>query len=247
MKDLFSKQSDLYAQYRPGYPDSVYAFILNHVAGREAALDCATGNGQVASALSPHFKMVHAIDISEGQLSHAIHKQNIQYSRQPAEDTSFPGGMFDLLTVGQAIHWFNFDRFYAEVNRVVRPGGLLAVLGYSYPVVNPEVDKLLESFNADILAGYWEPERKYIDAGYGSIPFPFEEIETPALESTYGWSADHFIGFLRSWSPVQKYIKTKGTDPVVLIEEGVRESWPVGQAVTVRFPILLRVGRINPA
>ena len=88
-KDLFSKQSDLYARYRPTYPKELYEYILSFVKEKNTAWDCATGNGQAAVVLADHFKKVIATDISAAQIDKAIKKDNIEYSVCSAESTPF--------------------------------------------------------------------------------------------------------------------------------------------------------------
>jgi ubiquinone/menaquinone biosynthesis C-methylase UbiE len=130
MKDNFSQQAADYAQFRPLYPSSCYDFLLKHVENRSCAWDCGTGNGQVANIFADSFDHVFATDISEKQLHHAVKRPNIAYSLCPAESTDFPDQFFDLIVVAQAIHWFNFDQFYAEVRRTLKPDGLFVVMGY---------------------------------------------------------------------------------------------------------------------
>ena len=124
--DNFSKQSSGYARYRPDYPPELFAFILERVNGREHAWDCATGNGQTAKELARHFQQVFATDISERQLEHAERRENIIYSCQPAEQTDFQEHFFDLITVSQALHWLDFDRFFAALERNAFDGILTA-------------------------------------------------------------------------------------------------------------------------
>src|SRR5262245_43157313 len=121
-KDLFSKQSDLYAKYRPTYPKKLYEYILSFVIERNTAWDCATGNGQAAVILSDYFKKVIATDISAAQIEKAIPKENIEYSICSAELTSFAENTFDLVTVAQAYHWIKWKEFKKEVTRVCKPG-----------------------------------------------------------------------------------------------------------------------------
>src|SRR5256885_13665539 len=118
MKNNFSSQAKIYAQYRPGYPQELFDFILAQVTERNLSWDCATGNGQTAKILARYFKSVGATDISQRQLDQAVRLDNISYSCQPAEHTTFPGDSFDLITISQALHWLNFEGFYREVNRV---------------------------------------------------------------------------------------------------------------------------------
>src|SRR4030095_11116914 len=140
MKDNFATQSDQYVKFRPTYPDELYQFLLPLVKTKDAAWDCGTGNGQVAQELSKHFKKVYATDISEKQIKNAIQRENIFYKVESAERTSFPDKSFDLITVAQAIHWFDFGAFYKEVERTIKPNGVLAVIGYGLLSIDEDTD-----------------------------------------------------------------------------------------------------------
>ena len=176
MKDNFSKQSGLYSKFRPGYPEQLFDFLLPLIKNKNAAWDCGTGNGQVAVKLSEYFNKVYATDISAAQINNAAIKKNILYSVESAEQTSFDDNTFDLVTVAQAIHWFNFERFYKEVKRTLKPSCILAVIGYHMFRINKETDLLIDHFYRDITGPYWDHERKYVDNYYQTIPFPFKEI-----------------------------------------------------------------------
>lgn len=243
MKDLFTKQSAAYAKFRPSYPKEIFDFLNTQVKERNTAWDCATGNGQVAALLAEHFNKVYATDISEGQLSKAIQKPNITYKIEPAEKTSFAEGMFDLITVAQAIHWFDFDKFYSEVKRTLKPEGIIAVIGYTLPKIDDEVDAILMHFYEGILDGYWDKERKYIDEMYATIPFPFHELQAPIFIAQYFWDAEQFIGFLNTWSATQHYIDKNNSNPVDLVADDLRKCWRPNSKKTIVFPIMLRVGK----
>ena len=130
-KDLFSTQAAMYAKYRPAYPPALFEYILQFVSSHETAWDCATGNGQAALELAQHFRRVEATDISEAQILHAVKHPSINYSVSSAEHTDFPHRTFDLVTVAQAYHWFDFSAFEMEVKRVLKRSGVVAVWGYS--------------------------------------------------------------------------------------------------------------------
>ncbi len=246
MKDNFSGQSASYAAARPGYPDTLIAFLLNEAAARDAALDCGTGNGQLAIKLAPHFTTVFATDMSEAQLARAPQAANIIYRREAAESSSFINGQFDLVTVAQALHWFDFDAFYREVYRVLRADGLFAAIGYGLPRISPEIDRVIDHFYQDITGPYWDPERRYVDEEYATIPFPFEEIPTPRIEDRQVWSLARLHTFLSSWSAVQHYLKATGNDPMAAIRDELSRAWGDEALREVRFPIFLRAGRKQP-
>lgn len=242
MKDRFSRHSGAYAQFRPGYPEDLVRLIVALVSQRQNAWDCATGNGQMAVQLAAHFNAVYATDISKAQMLHAPPMPNILYRQEAAEQSSFPDQYFDLITVAQAIHWFRFDAFYQEVYRTLKPEGLLAVVGYGLLQVSEAVDSVLYRLYRDIVGPYWDPERQYIDAAYQTIPFPFEELEVPAYTSRYHWTFEQLIGYLNTWSAVQRYVDAKGQNPVELIEAEMKQLWGDGQQ-PVNFPLLVRIGR----
>jgi ubiquinone/menaquinone biosynthesis C-methylase UbiE len=244
MKDNFSTQSEQYLKFRPTYPNELYKFLLLLVKTRDTAWDCGTGNGQVAWELSNYFKKVQATDISEKQIQNAAQRDNICYKVEAAERTSFPGKNFDLITVAQAIHWFDFDAFYKEVKRVIKPGGILAIMGYALLNIDENTDKIIRKFHDEIVGPFWDPERKYVDEYYHTIPFPFKEIDTPQLNNIYEWKLEQLTGYLNTWSAVQHYIKAEKQNPVDLIYDDLARTWEKNITKTVRFPILLRVGKL---
>jgi len=242
MKDIFSSTAPVYALNRPGYPKALFDYLESACSRRECAWDCATGSGQIAGGLSAFFKEVRATDISEQQMAHAYKAPNIIYSKEAAEQSSFADHIFDLVIVAQAIHWFQFDAFYKEVRRTLRPDGLFVVAGYNMAVITPAVDKILADFQDQVVGPYWDPERVYIDEHYQTIPFPFREQETPSLVYEDRWSLERLCGYIESWSATQHYIKAMGTDPVPQLMETLRPVW--GEApLPLFFPVLLRAGR----
>lgn len=242
MKDNFSQDSDKYAKYRPQYPAELFEYIYSRCNNFEKAWDCATGNGQVAKILAKKFKHVEATDISKNQLQEAPELNNINYAVQQAEKTNFADHQFNLITVAQAIHWFEFNDFYKEVKRTLQPNGILAVIGYGLLGINPELDKIVHDFYDNIIGKYWDEERKYIEENYQTIPFPFKELESPSFEIKYNWLAEDLLNYLSTWSAVKHYQEKNNEDPVKLIEENVKKVWG-DKKREVKFPILLRIGK----
>ena len=243
MKDNFSTRSAEYSKYRPKYPSEAYNFIKDHINGFDAAWDCGTGNGQVAGEIAQFFDRVEATDISENQIKKAVKGTNINYSVQPAEKTNFQKNQFDLIICAQAVHWFNFEQFYAEVKRCLKPDGTILIMGYGLFRSNSETNLIIQEFYHDIIGPYWDGERKYLDDNYEHIPFPFEEKSVPEFYKRYTWDIDHLLGYLRTWSAVKHYETQNSQDPVDLVELRLRKSFGTRNEVT--FPILFRMGKIK--
>lgn len=244
MKDNFSKQAVDYSKFRPQYPEEMIECIISFVNTKSTALDVATGNGQVAHKLSNYFEKVFAIDISQKQLDNAIKADNIIYSKESAEETSFKNQQFDLIVVAQAVHWFDFEKFYKEIYRILKPKGIFAVMGYGLFSTNPDSDKILRHFYYDIVGTYWDAERKYLDENYETIPFPFEEIPAEKFKNQLIWTFEELTGYLQTWSSVQHYISKNNQNPIDLIYDDLKVSWAKNNQ-EVTFPLLLRIGKLK--
>jgi ubiquinone/menaquinone biosynthesis C-methylase UbiE len=245
MKDNFSSQAETYSKYRPTYPHELFDFILSNTGYKGNAWDCGTGNGQTAKELSRYFENVFATDISEKQIEKGCKSENIFYSIQPAEKTSFADNIFDLVTVSQALHWFDPDKFYSEVKRTAKPGGWIAVWTYTLPSISPPIDELIHTkFYKEILGEYWDAERKLVDEKYGTISFPFREIECPLFEIKFGWTQKELEGYLNSWSAVQKFILANRINPVDNVMNQVKIFWKE-ERMKVVFPVYMRMGQVE--
>lgn len=244
MKDNFSTQSADYAKFRPVYPQALIDYLISLTQSHENCWDCGTGNGQLAVKLAEYFKKVRATDISEKQLSNAIKKPNIEYSLQPAEQTNFPDQHFSLITVAQAAHWFDHERFNQEVKRVLKQGGVIALIGYGLVQVEGSVGEIIKKFYWNVTHPYWDPERDHIEAAYQTIPFPYNEIEdVPAFEMKKEMVLDDLVGYISTWSAVQHYIKRNGHSPIDKLHQELKAVWN-GQPLQVDFPIFTRVGKV---
>ena len=245
-KDLFSKQSDLYARYRPTYPKELYEYILSFVKEKNTAWDCATGNGQAAVVLADHFKKVIATDISAAQIDKAIRKENIEYRVCPAESTLLKENTFDLVTVAQAYHWIKWKEFKKEVARVCKPGALIAIWTYYRNTTgDKKVDDTVYNFYETVTKPYWDYERKYVEEKYSTVEFDYDPLPVKDFETILEWKREHMLGYIGCWSAVQKFIKTNGYSPVPMIEEEINKLWPEGEVKKVIFPIYLKLGRVS--
>lgn len=243
MKDNFSLQAAEYVLYRPTYPKELYDYLYTLVRSNDWAWDCATGNGQVATILAQKFKKVYATDISEKQLQQALKLPNITYNVESSDKASIADDSFDLITVAQAIHWFNFDAFYSEVKRTLKPGGVLAVIGYGLMFIDKRVDRVIYKLYENMLGKYWDSERRYIEEGYKTIPFPFEEIIAPHFQIKTSWNFNQMIGYLNTWSALQHYKKANDRNPLEYLLTELKEAWGNDAVKDVHFPVLLRIGK----
>ncbi len=241
-KDHFSENTKDYAEFRPTYPTALFEYLSDISPEKKIAWDCATGNGQSAQELSKYFSQVLATDASASQIEQATKQQNIIYSVAVAEKTSIETGSVDLVTVAQALHWFDQEKFFLEVKRVLKPKGVLAVWSYNLLNIRSVIDDLINHFYAETLESYWPPERRMVEQGYGEIQFPFEQIETPDFVMKQEWSCSQLLGYLGTWSAVKKYKQEKGIDPVARLSEKITRLWgDPEETLKVEWPLKIRV------
>src|SRR5262249_13979384 len=158
---------------------------------------------------------VHATDVAAEQVAAAKPHPRVTYSVAPAERSGLPDASVDLVTVAQALHWFDVEAFYAEARRVARPGAVLAVWNYPRPkFVDPALDAVFLDFYTNVVGPYWPPERRHIEANYRTLPFPFEEIPHDGFALGLDWPIERVVGYVSSWSATARYRQALGTDPV---------------------------------
>jgi SAM-dependent methyltransferase len=243
--DHFSGHAALYARVRPRYPAALFGWLAAKAPHQRLAWDAGTGNGQAAVALARHFDRVVATDPSERQVAEAEAHAAVEYRVGPAEQSPVEPGTAALVTAAQAAHWFDLPRFYDACRQALSPEGVVAIWCYDLLTVTPEVDRVTDRLYNEIVSAYWPPERKLVDDGYRTIPFPFEELRAPAVQMEQAWDLAALFGYLRSWSATQRYLVARSADPVALVAAELGRAW--GDPATVRpvrFPLYFRVGRV---
>ena len=239
-KDHFSGQAVAYEKYRPHYPRELFAWLAANSPYRELAIDVATGNGQAAQALAEFFNEVVATDASAAQLANAAPKPRVRYLCEPAERISLPDSSVDLVVSSQAAHWFDWPAFAAEARRVLRPGGMLAIWSYRDFVVQADIERLLHDFSREVVGPYWPRERRHVEECYRSLALPFAECAAPSFEMRAEWDCESVLGYIGTWSAVQRCRKRSGRDPIALLSPMLRKTWGKGTQ-TVRWPLTLTV------
>lgn len=244
---LFGAGAGAYASFRPQYPDALFTWLAGHSPAHQRALDIACGNGQASRPLRQHFRRVLACDASVEQLRAADESQGIVLFAANADKQPLPDTSLDLIVVAQALHWFATPAFFAEVGRLLKPGSLFCAWCYSLMRIDREVDQLIDDFYQGTLAGYWPAGRASVDAGYSDILCPFPRIEPPPYALQAQWSLDHLVGYLRTWSAVQRWEQKNGRDPVAALEPALRAAWgDINQPRIIKWPLHFLTGIPNP-
>lgn len=244
-QDHFSGHAADYAAARPTYPAALFDWLADQCRQHDLAWDAGCGNGQASLALAHRFTRVHASDPSAEQIAAAPANPRITWRVESAEHCALPAHAADLVTAAQAYHWFDQGRFCAEAQRVLKPGGVVAVWCYGLSRVDRGVDAVFHELYETRLGGFWPPERRHIEDGYRALPFPFEPImDAPRFEMRLAWTLEQFLAYLRSWSASQRCLRDTGRDEVGELAADFAAAWDDPAATReVRWPLSLRAGR----
>jgi SAM-dependent methyltransferase len=244
-RDHFSASSPGYARFRPGYPDALFEWMAAESPALDRAWDCATGTGQAAAGLASRFAHVAATDASAAQLSEAARHARVSYVRSTAESSALASRSMDAIAIAQAVHWFDQPAFFAEAQRVARPGALIAAWTYWTLLISPEIDVRIAAFYSGVVGPFWPPERRLIERQYRDIEMPFAPVKAPELAIDLPMKLDDVAGYVGTWSSTMRYRKEKGTDPVPILIDAIAPLW--GNPDDVRltsWPLAIRAGRV---
>lgn len=245
-QDHFAPQAGRYAAFRPTYPAAMIASVAALAPRRERCWDVGTGSGQAAVLLAEHFAHVDATDASASQVAHATAHQRVSYHVAPAEASPLPDASIDLVTVAQALHWFDLPAFYREVQRVAVPGAAIAAWTYGLIEVDADVDAVVHWFYEARLGTYWPFERRHVESGYATLDFPFPRlaVTSPPIEEML--DREGVTGFLGTWSALKRAREQERGDPLDELRERLAVAWPDGDTRrSVRWPMLVLAGRIS--
>jgi SAM-dependent methyltransferase len=243
-QDHFSDVAAAYAAHRPSYPPALVDFLARLAPARRLVWDAGCGSGQLSLLLTGHFERVVATDASPEQIARATAHPKVEYRCARAEASGLPERVADLVTAAQAAHWFDLPAYFAEVRRVTRPGGIVALISYGVVTADAALDAVIRPFYREVLGAYWPPERRHVDEGYRSLPFPFEELDGPSLEIRLDWRLEELVGYVGTWSAVWALERAQGQGSFATFRRELAKAWGPATVRTVRWPLALRVGRV---
>ncbi len=245
--DHFGKVAGQYADFRPRYPEELFTWLAMQCTGDDLAWDCGCGSGQASVMLANHFAHVRATDASREQIVHAQLCAGVEYDIAAADSSGLPERSVDLVTVAQALHWFDLPSFYEEVRRVGKRGAVIAAWTYGINAVDGDaVNLAVQHFYRDIVGPFWPAERHHVETGYRELDFPFDRIDTPEFSMAQAWSLPQLLGYFRSWSATARYRAANGDDPVELLEQQLLPLWgDPAQTRAVRWPLSVIAGRLD--
>lgn len=244
--DHFSPLATQYKLFRPAYPDELFDWLASVAPQRKLAWDCGAGNGQATISLASRFELVLGTDISAAQLASAPSHANVEYRVMPPETSGLPDHSADIVTVAQALHWFDLPKFYAEVRRVLKPNGVIAAWGYNrLQIDHAGLQQVIDRFYDETIGAYWPPERVHVENSYRDLAFPFTRISHPPFALHKEWTREHLLGYLRSWSAVGKFQAANGFDPVNELADEISAYWQEGKTYRIEWPLFMHVGRVD--
>jgi len=247
-QDHFSEVAAKYAAYRPRYPAALVDALADRCANTDVAWDIGCGTGQLSVDLARRFARVVAQDPAAALVEKAVRAPGVEYSVAPAEASGLPDASADLAVAAQAAHWFDWPRAVAEIGRVVRPGGLVALASYGIVIVDGAAGEVIADWYWNVAGPHWPPGRQHVENGYRDLAWPWPPVEldaaSPALEMRAAWTREELIGYVTSWSATAKLVREQGMAPVLGLDAALAKTWPAGEAREIRWPLTLKLARL---
>ncbi|MFN5059466.1 MAG: class I SAM-dependent methyltransferase [Chloroflexota bacterium] len=248
----FANVANQYASFRPTYaPELLQALVA--LTGHQAypapivALDIAAGSGQATVPLAEYAQTVIASDLALNQIASMPYHPRIHRYVARAELSGLPDYSVDLITVAQSMHWFDVDAFHHEVYRILKPNGLIAVWTYALLSGTPELTDIIHRLY-NYTAAWWPADRAHVDNHYANLAFPYQRIDFIPPPMVMHYTLEQLLGYLRTWSGVQRYLKDQGHDPVALFVDAFTAAWPISPTTPTlfTFDLTIFVGKPHP-
>lgn len=229
-------QAELYALYRPRYNKDIIDHILGLVRNKDTCIDVACGSGQLTNLLEPHFKQVIGLDKSFEQLKHSSNgPSKIKYVAGSAFDIPAPDNSVDLITTAQAFHWITpHEKFYSEIDRLLRPAGVFSILGYAIPACtsHTKVQSIFRDYYVNVLGSLkrpgepgclWDIYRTEVDNGFTDTKFPWN-VQRKTFNDVVKMPIKNFVGFLHSQSGYKNLLQQGNADPMPMLHKQFVEA-----------------------
>jgi SAM-dependent methyltransferase len=240
---LFGANAQQYADFRPDYPELLFAWLAQHSPANDCALDIGCGNGQASRPLRTYFKQVLACDRSLAQIAACSPLPGLQLFVADAQQLPIAPASLDLIVVAQALHWFADAAFFAQIQALLKPKGLFCAWCYGLLSINPAIDQLIQQLYYQQLGDYWPAARRSVDCGYSDIAAPFPRMPVEAFTMQQRWSFAHLVGYLRTWSALQLYTQQNASDPLIQLLPAMQRAWGDPQrSHNVKWPLHFLAG-----
>jgi SAM-dependent methyltransferase len=243
--DYFSQRSENYAAARPTYPVEVAEYVASIAPRRGLVWEAGCGSGQMSVLLATFFDHIAASDPSTAQLAHAARVAHVTYHCAQAEASALADGCADVAVAATAAHWFDRPAFYREALRVLKPDGVLAVIGYGNTQVDAEVDPVVFHFTRHVLKEWWPPGRVHVDSNYTTMDFPFAQLPAPSLEIQMEWTREQFMAYVDTWSAVRAMETAVGDSASVAFRAALSSVWDADSRKVVRWPLAIKAARVG--
>jgi ubiquinone/menaquinone biosynthesis C-methylase UbiE len=248
----FAHVANQYASFRPTYaPELLQALVTltgyHTYPAPIVALDIAAGSGQATMPLVEYAQTVIASDLALSQIASMPPHPRIQRYVARAEASGLPDHSVDVITVAQSMHWFDIDAFHREVTRILKPNGIIAVWTYALLSGTPELTDIIQRLYRHT-AAWWPADRAHVDNHYANLAFPYQRIEFTPPPMVMHYTLEQLLGYLRTWSGVQRYHKDQGHDPVALFVDAFTAAWPTSPTTpaSFTFDLTIFVGKLHP-
>ena len=212
-------------------------------------MDVGCGSGQSILPWTDVFTSCVGTDISPAQIECArqsVVRDNVKFETCSADKLPFGDKTVDMLICAEAWHWMDHTTVIPEIQRVLKSPGVVAVFGYSRPVLcNPHAEAFIEKFYTDTLKEYWHPKKQHVDDMYKQLPMPYPTKIERIFHHKQTIPCSIFFGFLGTWTAYITHREQNPSDADILETLRERVEGIVGkQEIEITVPYFLYLSSV---
>jgi SAM-dependent methyltransferase len=247
--EKFSRKAEVYAKYRPSYPREIIGILgaQIHFTKDKIVADIGSGTGILSKVFLDNGNFVYGIEPNNEMRSFAERDLTSRYSKfvslnRLAENTGLPDSSIDLVTAGQALHWFDRDKARKEFSRILRK----KPLGYVVIIYNErkKQDGMMDDYDNIVDRNASKSETPDIDSKYLTAFFDSKDYREFTVPNEQVLDYDGLIGRATSAS----YLPSKDDPGFTLLEKDLRklfDSYQQNGKIVLRYETILFLGQIR--
>jgi ubiquinone/menaquinone biosynthesis C-methylase UbiE len=244
--ERFSRKAEAYAKYRPTYPKEIIGILNSQIKFSKDRIvaDVGSGTGILSRIFLDNGNFVYGIEPNNEMRSFA-EKDLTKYPKfvslnRLAENTGLPNLSVDLVTAGQALHWFDREKARLEFFRILKPGGYVMII-YNE---RKKQDGMMDDYDAIVDRNASKSEAPDIDAPYLEKFFASKDYKEYTVSNEQILDFEGLVGRASSAS----YLPSKddpGFDSLVKDLKKLFDSYQKNGSITLQYQTILFLGQIH--
>jgi len=250
-EDRFTNIADIYEKFRPTYPDVLIEYLYSEVGfdSNNTLADIGSGTGKLTELLLKQGNLVYGVEPNEDMRGVAenvlTNYKNFKSIDASAEETGLADSSVDFITVAQAFHWFDAEKFKLECQRILKNSGKVVLIWNDRDHASTELDNETKLINLEYCPNY-KPSESIINEGPEQYDYFFTGgcCDYKIFKYNLSFDEDTFIGRHLSFSHAPK-IDDRNYEPYISKLKLLFEKYSDSGILYMPYLTVCYVGKVN--